>query len=230
MPRKSDENDHKRLKRRLIIAAILAALLAAGGYYLYQEFKRQTQPVIKNASGSSREQEIPNSETQRFDYETFAFAAPLDWKLIKHETAPYNLYSYRSSLKNADNRYLDIYIDKIPETMAVNKAITVRPQGKQLAHGLVSENCTTLAAAPAKSASGAKPLSYTAKWDGAEFNCDNDNVMRNVVGTSAPGSVNKVTLAGPTTGSHTVFFVYTDHNATPDYSIIYNILSSFTVK
>ncbi|HEX8182867.1 MAG TPA: hypothetical protein VF575_04685 [Candidatus Saccharimonadales bacterium] len=230
MPRKTYEIGYKRRKsRRALIVGVLMLALLGGGYYVNMEFQATTQPEIKNSAGTTRPLEIPNSKTMRFDQGVFAFDAPADWKLINHDTAPYDMYSFRASLTNADNRYLDIYIDKIPQTMAVNRAVAVRAQGNNLAHGETSENCTTFTAATSSEARIAKPLAISAKWDGVEFLCDNDNTTRNVIGTSSPASINKVTLAGPTSGQHSFFFVYTDNNSTPDYSIFYRILESFVV-
>lgn len=216
--------------RKLAILGIILLLLSATGAYGYQQFKKETAPVIQNSAGRTYEQKIPNAETQRFDLGTFGFDAPADWKLIKHDTAPYNLYSYRSTLTNADNRYLDVYVDSVPQKLAVNKAVAVRPQGNNLSHGMVSENCTTFTTAGTVPSGAAKPLAVPAKWDGVEFLCDNDNVMRNVVGTSSPSQINKVTLVGPTAGTHSFFFVYTDNNATPAYDIFYKMLESVAVK
>lgn len=217
--------------RKLIAFFIFLVLLAATGYYGYQQLLKDTQATIVNSKGTSRSQEIPNSATVKFDQETFAFDAPADWKLIKHDPqGPYNLYSYRATLKNADNRYLDIYVDRLPQALAVNKAVAVRAQANKLTHGLTSENCKDFVNQSPAGAGAAKVLTAPAKWDGVEFICDLDATTRNVIGTSSPGSVNKVTLTSPASGPRPFFFVYTDNNYTPDYSIFYNILDSFTVK
>ena len=231
MAHKTYEIGHKRRRNwRRILVVLAALLLLAGGYYIYVQFKESTKPLIKNTAGTTRPLEIPNSKTQHFDQSSFGFDLPVDWKLIKHDTAPYNLYSYRATLTNADNRALDVYVDALPQSLAVNKAVAVRGQGSNLSHGEASENCITFTSATSSEAHTRKPLAILAKWDGVEFLCDNDNTNRNVIGTSAPGTVNKVTLTSLTTGPHSFFFVYTDDNATPDYTIFYRMLESFIVK
>lgn len=219
-----------RRSKRLIILAVVIIVAGAGLYAVYVQFRKSTQVVIKNSAGTSQPFDIPNSKTLHYDQGFFGFDAPSDWKLIKHDTAPYDLYSYRSTLKNADNRYLDIYADKIPLTLAVNKSVAVRTQGGILSHGMVSENCTSFNTAPPRTVGGSQALTVNAKWDGVVFVCDLDNINRNAVGTSAADSINKVTLTGPTNGSHSYFFVYNDNNYTPDYTIFYNILESFIAK
>lgn len=231
MSRKTYEVGHRRRRNwRLAILAMLALVLLTAGVYIYRQFEKDTQTVIRNTPGTTHELVIPNSQKQRFDENTFTFEAPADWKLVKHDTAPYNLFSYRSTLTNADNRSLDIYMDTIPQKLAVNKAVAVRAQENMLSHGLTSDNCMTFTAGTSSDAHIIKPLSFVAKWDGVEFICDNDNTLRNVIGTSAAASVNKVTMTGSSGNSHSFFYVYTDNNATPDYTIFYNMLDSFTLK
>lgn len=217
-------------RKRLVVALLILILLAGGGiWYLYRQFQIQTAPVIRNAKGTSREMVIPQSETKHFDQGFFGFDLPSDWKLIQQANAPYSLFSYQSTLKNADNRYLDIYADSVPVTMAVNKAVAVKSQGGNLSHGLVSENCTEFMSG-ANTPGSVKQLAVPAKWDGVEFLCDNDSKTRNVVGTGSVGNINKVVLKGASGSTHSFFFVYTDNNYTPDYTIFYKMLDSFTVK
>jgi len=218
-----------RIKKWTITTAVFVALGGAG-YYAYLSVLESTKTVITNAPGRQVPQNIPNSETMHFDQPYFGFDAPADWKFIKHDTAPYSLYSYRSTLKNADNRYFDIYVDALPTNMAVNKTVAVRGQGMNLSHGMVSENCTTFTTGDVRTPGGAQALSVVAKWDGVEFMCDKDSVTRNVVGTSSPGAINRVELTGTTTGKHALFFVYTDNNYSPEYTIFYRMLESFVVK
>ncbi len=231
MTHKTYEIGRRRHKSwRRVIVGILAVLFLAGGLYSNKQFQEATKPVVRNSAESSHTTVVLNARTQHFDQPVFGFDAPADWKHMKHDTAPYNLYSYRSTLVDADNRYLDIYVDKLPQSLAVNKAVAVYAQGNNLTHGVVSDNCTTFTSVGPTGIHSDKPLSILSKWDGVEFLCDNDNVTHNVIGTSAPGSINKVTLTSLASGLHPFFFVYTDNNATPDYTIFYRMLESFVVK
>ncbi|HEX8227430.1 MAG TPA: hypothetical protein VF572_06195 [Candidatus Saccharimonadales bacterium] len=230
MSKQVDANKTRGKRRLLITLLVIALLLGAASWLAYRQFQKDTQVTIKNAPGSTRELVIPNAETKKFDDPLFSFDAPGDWKLVKHETAPYDLYSYKSTLTNADNRYMDIYVDRLPGTMAVNKALSVKAVGDALQHGQISENCTGFTPGAKATVGGPRQMSIPSKWDGVEFLCDNDNIMRNVVGTGATGSINKVTLTGKTTGPHSFFFVYIDNNATPEYTIFYKVLESFRLK
>lgn len=74
-------------------------------------------------------------------------------------------------------------------------------------------------------------MAVPAKWDGVDFLCDMDSKFRNVVGSSSPGNINKVTLTSQTSFTpHSFFFVYEDNNYNPEYTIFYEMLDSFKVK
>lgn len=218
----------RRIKKKYVVLLVLVILLAAAGWFGYQEYQRSTKPVIQNSAGRTYPMQIPNSDKKHIDQAFFGFDLPADWRQVQHTGAPYDLYSFQSTLKNADNRYLDVYADTLPTSLPVNKSLAVKPQGASVSHGQISDNCTTLIPASAKS--GPKQLAVATIWDGVEFICDNDRTTRNVVGTSSQGSVNKVTLTGQSGSKHSFFFVYTDNNYTPDYTILYNMLDSFKVK
>jgi hypothetical protein len=210
-----------------IVTVLATLILVGGGAYAYFFFTKDTETTISNNPiiGETKTIASPAATNLRFDEEAFTFSLPADWKKLgPANTSSYPKYSYQATLKNADNRYLDIYMDKLPLDMAVNKAVAVKAEGAKLSHGSVSDNCANFTARPG----GA--LKVQAKWDGVDFLCDMDSMTRNVTGTSAQGSINKVELISPGMSKHTFFFVYTDNNFSPDYGIFYDFLDSFSVK
>ena len=207
--------------------AVFLLLTASVGYLVYRQISSDVQPVIANPKQAVRTVVAERPEVQRFDFASFRFNLPPDWKQVNTTNSASHKFSFQSTQKNADNRYLDVYVDQLPTTMALNKAVAVRAEGAKLSHGLASDNCTNFTTAPA---SGSTVLSFPAKWDGVDFICDNDNITRNVLGTSSPGAVNQVVLTGPSTGRHAFFFVYTDNNYSPEYAIFYGMLDSFQAK
>ncbi len=217
----------KKRKRRLLGSLIFLSLLAGLGGAAYKFLMQDTEAVISTNPGIRRTLRGTNEEKQRINELAFAFDLPADWKKIQPEQTTYNSFRYQSTKKNAENRYLTIYADQIPLDKAVNKVIAVHPKGTRLTHGELSQNCTEF---PAVQSARQGRLSMTARWDGVDFICDLDTDSRNVIGTSAPGSVNSVKLTGPATGAHSFLFAYEDNNYTPEYTIFYNVLDSFTVK
>ena len=219
---------HKPRRRRHVVAivSLLLIVLAGVGAYGYHYFMQDTATVIQNSAGTTKQAVIPDNQIKHFDQGGFSFDLPSDWALTKHDSALYDLYSFKATVTNADNRYLDIYVDKIPLKLAVNKEVALRSQGDVLSHGEVSENCLTFAGTTTTSSA----LTIPTTWQGVNFLCDNDNKTRNVVGTGSPNSVNAITLKGQSGASHQFFYVYTDNNYTPDYAIFYHMLESFVVK
>lgn len=214
--------------RHTIITVLVTLLLAGGigGGYLY--FIQDTQTTISNADAKpiTTTVKAPNAARAHFDESDFGFDLPSDWKRLQPDTTgQYAQYKYQSGLKNADNRYLSVYIDRLPLNLPVNKAVAVSGEGSTLTHGNVSENCYDFTARPSATAHSA-----SAKWDGVDFICDIDGRARNVVGTSSPGMINKVDMTSPGFTKHSFFFLYEDNNYNPDYGIFYDMLNSFRVK
>lgn len=219
-----------RRNRRLIIAFVAFIVLAIGGGYGYKQYKNAVQPIITNTAGTTREVKNAEPKLTRFDEGGFEFYLPPDWKKVSRPSAQYTKYSYQSTMTNADNRQLDIYMDNLPLNLPVNQAVAVQANGNKLTYGNTSENCINFTSAEARKAGGSSALQVKARWDGVEFLCDLDNSTRNVIGTSSPQSINKVTLTTLEGKQRAFFFVYFDQNYNPDYSIFYKMLDSFVAK
>jgi hypothetical protein len=212
-----------------VVTILITLLLVGGGAYAYYFFTHDTETTITNNPGPElrRTVEALNPSTAKFDEPAFSMTLPTDWKRLPPDlSGPYKKYSYQSNQKNAENRWLYIYVDGLPLTEPVNKAVAVRAEGATLTHGEVSTNCTEFTAEAVP-----KKLAVVGKWDGVDFLCDMDAKFRNRVGTSSPGNINKVTLTSATSFTpHSFFFIYEDNNFNPEYSIFYDMLDSFTVK
>jgi hypothetical protein len=215
-------------RRRLVLLSVSAVIVVGAALFAYQQFERYIQPTPIVTATAGPGTLTPTAQIHHFNETSFAFDAPPGWRLIRHDSVPYNLYSYRGSHANSAQRYLDIYVDSIPLALAVNRIVAVQAQGAKLSYGQVSGNCVTFTSST--SGSVPQPLSVSASWGGVQFLCDIANSTHNVVGTSSPGLVNEVTLTGPSQKAHSFFFVYTDNNPNPDYTVFYGILASFTVK
>ncbi len=226
---KAQSKDAKKngRRRRLTVLLVTGLLLSGAGLYAYRLLLQDTQPVISSTVGATRTFQGTAEERQKIDEAVFSFNLPADWKRIPPEQTVYKSYRYQSGKKNAENRYLTVFVDTIPLDRPVNKAVALRPSGSGLRHGQASENCSEF---PGVQSAGQGRLQLKTTWDGVEFICDLDTETRNVIGTSSPGSVNSVRLSGPAAGSHSFFFLYEDNNYTPDYSLFYGILDSFKIK
>lgn len=213
--------------RHTVITIFVTLLCVGGGAYGYFYFTQDVAASITPSQGIGAQKTIaaPAATNLQFDEPAFSFKLPPDWKKTGElTTGPYRKFSFQATQKNADNRYLDIYLDAVPLNMAVNKVVAVEAEGQELSHGMVSTNCIEFTQKiPGQ-------FMAPAKWDGVNFLCDTESTARNVIGTSSPGNVNKVELATVGSAKRALFFVYTDHNYNPDYGIFYDFLDSFSVK
>ena len=107
----------------------------------------------------------------------------------------------------------------------------VEAVGSGLRHGSVSDNCAAYTEGGSFQANDAlKAKDTPAKWEEVTFLCDLPKVFDNVIGTSSKEGINIVTVVGPKAGKHSYFFVYTDHNAHPNYEIFIDVIKSFKAR
>lgn len=177
----------------------------------------QSKPYIGTVSN-------PSSHLRYQTKPSFRIGIPEGWEAAQPPNVPYTVYSWRGTGVDAPRR-LDVYIDKIPSALAVNRLLPVAANGDRLVLvDTVSDNCVRFTARTAASAATGAEL---AKWSGVNFLCDVSNYERDVVGTGSPAGINTVPVRGAATGAHQVFFVYTDNSASPDYTIFEDIIKSF---
>jgi hypothetical protein len=173
-----------------------------------------------------------NNSKKLVDEPTFSMELPGDWK----ETARLNTINehsitWQDSTKGQDNRNIKLYIDLIPTDFAVNKLLPVSVVGNGLNYGDISDNCATFTKNGTLNAGQAATLrDQAAKWQQVDFICDLDQVVQNKIGTGSTGSINSVTVTGPSKGAHKYFFVYTDHNIQPDNAPLYGAIKTFKAK
>lgn len=222
----------KKAKKHLwlVILAVLLVPFAAGGYFIVKLMKDgETKPTTPLAI--TREYAVEEVDDRKvFDQDGFSIKLPPDWIMKGHNTRPHNIYAFKATKKNADQRTLEVFVDRFDAEKAFNRLLPVSVEGnKIIVTGSVSENCVTFTGAQPNTPDP-KVSWLPAKWQGVDFRCDMANRVRNVVGVGTPGGKPGITLSGPRTGSHTFFFVYIDHNINPDYQILEDALASLEVK
>lgn len=162
----------------------------------------------------------------------YSFELPSDWKETKrNENAMYDSVTWQATAKDKQNRFLTIYVDRIPTDLAINRIVTVKALGSTINYNDVSDNCANFTVGgtqDGKIVNGAKPL--LTKWNKVDFMCNLAQAVDNQIGIGSEGTRNSVTVTGPTKGTHNYFMVYTDRNFQPDYTIFYEVLKSFSAK
>jgi hypothetical protein len=163
--------------------------------------------------------------TQTIDEPTFTMKIPATW----HQTAATNntaedTITWMDVSQSKDTRWLTVYIDKIPPSLAINNLLPITISGDSLKYGLLSDNCSNF------TSHGLNAQTASASYQGINFICDIADIVGSVTGTGVAGSVNRAIITGPTRGTHSYFFEYVERSGEPDYSFFDNALTSFRAK
>jgi len=221
----------KHTKRKVWFLILLLLLVIAGavGFFVYKVLSEPDE-TITTTQAITREYAPPQGEdAKEFNQGIYTITLPSDWVFKGHNETPYNMYSYQATKKNADNRWLEVYVDKVPNDVAFNRLLPVIIENNKIVvTGSVSENCVEFTG-PQGNPSAAGVPALAAKWQGVDFMCDMSNYTRNVVGVGTVASKHNIALAGPTAGQHVFYFKYIDHNISPDYQILEKALESLSV-
>jgi hypothetical protein len=221
------QQKHRKQYISAASSLLLFVVLSIGGYnYIKNDIKSNTS--VTQAAAVTTKVNLNNSPTTTFAEPDFTIALPNTWRPTTRETQPYDVYRWQDDSQKTNASLLEVYEDTIPQNFAVNRALAVTANGDQIMTvGSVSDNCAdfTKTTETATSSTGVH-----AKWQGIDFLCDIDNYERNVVGTISSNEVNSVALKGAKSGSHLFFITYTDYNINPDYTTLYNAVSSFLAK
>jgi len=225
--KKNYKNRRRKITKIAIFSAVgIVVLVAIIGYDLYRNrFHAKEGPANTIVQPGAL-------KTQKtIDEKLYSFKLPTDWKEIRRGNAPTdNSVTWQASLKDADNRFLQIYVDTIP-SLAVNMELPVTAVDNGLNYGDLSDNCVSFTKGGSFESSVAiRSKETAAKWQEVDFICDLPKPEYGVIGTGSKDGINTVKVAGPTGGMHKYFFVYTDRNVKVDYSIFYDALTSFRAK
>lgn len=213
-----------------IFVVVLISLIIFGGLggLLYWDMNRTESEAVSGVSVTVPQEEDQIAAKQKtVDEPYFSFNLPPDWKETdRRSTSTENSITWQATKKKADNRWLKLFIDVIPPDLAVNRLLPIVVSGSKMTHGQMSGNCKEFTLT--KENEVHEPVA--SRWQGIDFLCDVPKWVQNNVGAGTEGSINSITVKGPAKGEHRYMFIYTDHNIQPDYSIFYNVISSFEAK
>lgn len=216
-------------KRKLIDLTIflsIIAVVAFGGFYAFKHFLKANTTISQSQPLSYFYDAEPGG-TQHIKNSLFTVDLPATWKHSSDLNLPPTAYVWRGTKKDDLTRSLNIYVNNVPASLAVNRILAVQTSAGRLnVTGETSDNCANFTP---KSALSRKTGVAPAKQDGVSFICDMGNYERDVVAIGSKEGVNTITVTGPKTGKHRILLVYTDNSYTPDYGIFTNIVQSFRV-
>lgn len=214
----------------LVVLVLLLVPFGAGGYFLFRLSQEgETKPTTPLAI--TREYAVEEVDDRKvFEQDGFSIKLPPDWVSEGHNSEPYNIYAFQATKKNADQRRLEVFVDRFDTEKAVNRLLPVSvDNNKLIVTGSVSENCVAFTGTQPNTPNPSVSW-LPAKWQGVDFRCDMANRSRNLVGAGMAGGKVGIPLTGARTGTHTFFFVYIDHGINPNYQIFEDALASLEVK
>jgi hypothetical protein len=161
---------------------------------------------------------------------TFTIQLPSDWVQTASIDVPSDhSITWQATAKYYSDRILQIYIDTIPATTPVNAELPIQPDGNHFVVGTLSQNCSDFTPGGTQNDAQAELLApKESEWDSVNFICDLARFTDNQVGTGTIGSqINTTTITGPTSGTHSYFFLFSDRNIVPDEAMFIDMLTSF---
>jgi len=214
-----------RKRKWLIVTILIIAVLVGGLLWLKSQLKPHT--VIRQSKAVSTKIDF-NSQTKHYVEPDFSLDLPATWQPQPRPVGPYQSYTWTTSSKGTNGQQLVIYEDKIPGNFAVNRVLIVHSEGDHVASdGTASDNCAKYTIGGPTIGEFGSP----AKWQGVSFICDQANQARDLIGTSSTDGLNTVILKKSDGTSHQFLFTLTNQNyASPDYSVLYNMLTSFLMN
>lgn len=222
----------RRPRKALTVLVFSLLLIGIIGSIVFMDIRKNKSNGVEGESHVISQVLSDNAEVIQVNEPFFSFELPSDWKETKrNESSLYDSISWQATLKGKDNRYLTLYIDRLPLDMPFNRLVAVRAQGDSISFSDVSENCANFTVGgtfDTRIATGLKPT--PTKQFNVDFLCNLPRVIDNEVGTGSIEERNAVTLTGPSGRPHKYFFVYADRNFQPDYNIFYGVLRSFRSK
>lgn len=209
---------------RKVVAVVIPVLLILGGLggFLAWDVLRQETTVVSGPGRSVPQVLDEQTSLQQtvIDQPLYSLQLPPDWKEVeRRNAATEQSITWQAKKKGEDNRWLKVYVDKVPADLAFNRLLPVDPGGNAISYRQISDNCANFTNPGTNN-----KIPTASKWQQIPFICDLPNFVQNKVGT------NPIELAGPTKGKHRYVFLYTDHNIQPDYNILYNALKTFKAK
>lgn len=218
--------------KKTIWSGIVVTLVVLVGFGVYTAYKALTAPTIQATLPSAIIHEFasPEAADKTFNEQHFTLKLPEDWRLNSYSTeSMYNKYTYQATAQNKDNRWLEVYVDRVPTNLSFNRILPVFiSENRIVVASSVSDNCTQFTGETIKQPATIETI--PAKWQGVSFVCDVANYVRNVVGVGSPETGHNLQLTGPSGVKRTFYFVYIDHNINPDYQILERAIESFSAK
>ena len=210
----------------IVFAFITVVVLLLLGFLLWHFILNSDDATITSFEKKGDVTAVAAVATKDFTTDTFSITLPDGWEFLgkQHPRIDETYFSYKSEVKDYENRWLNVYVDVFPTDYQLNRAMIVAVEGDKLLPGQISDNCRKFDGAPESGTlTGAR--AWSATWNDVSFTCNISSAVNHIGTVTDTGYGAEV--IGATSGAHKYFFVYIDHNAHPDQSILKNAVKSF---
>lgn len=217
----------RRLSRKRMYVTLLIILVLIGAAAVAARLYLKPQSTISKAPDPVTSHVSYTAQTVTYTTPLFSISVPKDFKQVTSNTdIPTPNYIWQGTTKDNQARWIDVYVDKIPSTIALNRVIEVQGNGTTISvMGDVSDNCVSFT-----DGADSHPSTIPAKWQGLSFICDSGNYERDWVGIVSPDGLNTVSLTSREGSLHHIFITYTDNSPQADYTIFKAVLQSFKMN
>lgn len=217
-----ERTTNHRYQRQVVAASATLVLVVAS---VTLEYVVQPNTSLIQSRPVTRYIAANDGATQHIVKGVFVLDLPADWQSAADPHSLYGVSSWQGTTESDAARRLDIYVDSLPPSLAINRLLPVEVGAHQLIpDSSVSPNCLFLSQSPVQSkATGMAPV----QWNDVQFTCDVGNYERDVVAAGSTEHGVDLRLTGQRTGAHQVVLVYTDNSATPDYNLFMTAVKSF---
>lgn len=225
-------NRHWKRKFFVISSLLIISAIIVGGIALLLRENAKGVVEVQDSGAQSRAFVPANQQTRlNINEPTFTMQLPGDWREIsRNKDSRYQSIEWQWQDK-IKNRWLTIYIDRIPADMVFNRLMPVEIDSEStLVFGTMSDNCLKFSGAGNPSTSEKKITKVLSKWQNVEFWCDMDNTVDNVVGVGNDVDGTIMNLKGPSSGNHKYLFVYTDRSVPENQDALQLALQTFAAK
>lgn len=223
---------HRRRNRYLKVLGITLLLaIVAGLIFLYDLLQNQVTEI--EGSPSVVTQSTQSGAYQTLNEPTFSIELPADWKETDRFNRTYQAgVTWQSTRDKESDRWLTVYVDKIPTNYPVNYIVPVEAaDGGYLKLGNLSDQCSTFTQGGTVQPRDTLPNEpVLAQWEEVDFLCNLPRPFEHEIGTSSESAINSVAVKGTKQGEHKYFFLYTDHNNSVNNQIFIDALKTFQAK
>ncbi len=216
----------KRIRHHVVVISLVVFVIAAvtGSIFWLLLLRSDVTYIEQTEPGTQTFDPEEANKNVKIDTPLYTMELPKDWKQISQNKDDRYASTEWQLQTGMSNRWIELYTDRIPPEKVFNKIIPVTISNNVIVPEAASDNCIKF------TQSSSTSLIVASKWQNAPFLCDFSHWNDNIVGVSEKNKGTVFSLTGPSKGTHTYMFVYTDRGIPEDSQPIITALSTLRPK